>query len=138
MQNEVNKSAKDLTYEDGKKIIPEQQLKALGEHEHDESIRYKIRALPKDENHFNAGIEVLVMEPGTRKVEEAQTQEEIDSTEKESLSTAEITGTYDVRTKISANMKGRDDDEDRQEIDSADATVTYTITVIDGNRIHVK
>lgn len=78
------------------------------------------------------------MEPGTRKVEEAQTQEEIDSTEKESLSTAEITGTYDVRTKISANMKGRDDDEDRQEIDSADATVTYTITVIDGNRIHVK
>ncbi len=78
------------------------------------------------------------MESGACKVEEAQTQEEVGSTEKEGLPTAEIIGTYDFRTKISVDMKGRDGDEDWQEIDSEDAAVTYTITAIDGNRILIK
>ena len=108
--------------------IPELQLVTPGEHKHDENTRYEITILGKDENGFETGLKVSVMEDTSAcKFEEP-----------EGLPVEEIVGTYVDEETVSVYMKGKDEDEDWQEIDTAEIAYKFTVTALEGNMIRIE
>lgn len=72
------------------------------------------------------------------KIEQPESQPTPETTQTAAgLPVEEIVGTYEAKTTITVNMKGKDEDEDWREIDSEEVAFTYTVSQVEGNTIRL-